>query len=147
MAEALMIYCLVLAGPIAVSATENVTDGDFIELPQGDFDQLSRWNIVRKATDAEINANKAIEVASTQAIDGLPEVGEKPATEEGKSADQSGSAETEAPKETAAQKKKREAAEAKAAEELAAQEAAAAQELADKEAAEKLAAETKEPAA
>jgi hypothetical protein len=147
MAEALMIYCYVLAGPIAISATENAADGDFIELPQGDFDQLSRWNIVRKATEAEEKANKSIKVASSQVIDGLPEISEKPATEEGKPSDSLGSAETEAPKETAAQKKKREADKAKAAKQLADQEAAEAKELADKEAAEKLANETKEPAA
>jgi hypothetical protein len=147
MAEALMIYCYVLAGPIAISATENVREGDFIELSQGDFDQLSRMSIVRKATEAEEKANKSIEVASSQVIDELPEIGEKPATEEGKPADPLGSTETEAPKETAAQKKKREADEAKAAKQLADQEAAEAKELADKEAAEKLANETKEPAA
>lgn len=131
-----MIYCLVLAGPIAVSATENVADGEFIELPQGDFDQLSRWGIVRRATEAEEEANRSIEVAS-QVVEGL-------STEEGKSADPLGSAETEPPKETATQKKKREAAEAKATKELADQEAAEAKELADKEAAEKLANQTNE---
>jgi hypothetical protein len=134
MTEALMIYCLVLAGPIAISATENAMDGDFIELPQGDFDQLSRYGIVRRATEAEEKANKPIEVASSQVIDGLPEADGKPA-------------ETEPPKETAAQKKKREADEAKAAKQLADDEAAKAKELADKEAAEKLANETKKPVA
>jgi hypothetical protein len=147
MAEALMIYCYVLAGPIAISATENVTDGDFIELSQGDFDQLSRYGIVRRATEAEEKANKSLKVASSQVIDGLPEIGDKPATEEGKPVDPFGSTETEELKETAAQKKKREADEAKAAKQLADQEAAETKELADREAAEKLANETKQPAA
>jgi hypothetical protein len=123
---------IVLAGPI--SGDREYKDGELMEMIQGDFDQLSKWSIVRAATDAEIAAvNPPIKVASSQAIG------------EGKPADPLGSAETEAPKETAAQKKKREADEANAAKQLADQEAARAKELADKEAAEKLANQTKEP--
>lgn len=62
--EALTIYCIVLAGPIAMSATETVTDGALIELGQADCDQLKRWGIVREATEAEIAAHTSIEVAS-----------------------------------------------------------------------------------
>jgi hypothetical protein len=139
MTEALMICCYVLAGPIAISATESAKDGDFIELPQGDFEQLSRWKIVREATPEEkVAVNKTAEGIPPAPLDkGEPEpVVAEESGEVGKPVDPLDSAETEAPKETAAQKKKREADEAKAA-----------KQLADKEAAEKLANETKEPAA
>jgi hypothetical protein len=92
MADALMIMCLVLAGPIAISATESATDGDLIELPQGDFEQLARWGIVREATEAEQASHKGISVAPVEP-------------------------EPEPAKETAAQRRKREAEEAKAAQE------------------------------
>jgi hypothetical protein len=98
MAEYLSIMCLVLAGPIAISATENAADGDFIELPEGDYTQLKRWGIVREATEAEKSAALIVQEPEPE-----PEI-------------------EEAPRETAAQRKKREAAEA--AEAKAAQEAA-----------------------
>jgi hypothetical protein len=53
-----LIICYVLAGPIAMSATEMANTGDLIELEQGDLDQLSRWGIVREATQEEIDASK-----------------------------------------------------------------------------------------
>jgi hypothetical protein len=119
MADVLMIYCLVLAGPIAISATENAHDGDFIELPQGDFDQLSRWSIVRRATEAEEKADRAKKeilpapISSAALTDqGEPELGLAEET-------------APPPKETAAQKKRRLAEEAEV-ERLAAEEAAAA---------------------
>jgi hypothetical protein len=126
MADALMIYCLVLAGPIAISATENAHEGDFIELPQGDFDQLSRWSIVRRATEAEEQADRARKAAE---IPTAP-FSSAALTDQGEPESESelGSAEAEEalspPKETAAQKKKRLAEEAEA-ERLAAEEAAA----------------------
>jgi hypothetical protein len=122
MADVLMIYCLVLAGPIAISATESASDGDFIELPQGDFDQLSRWGIVRRATEAEEKADKALKAAE------IPPAPLDKGGAESESEPELGSAEVEEalppPKETAAQKKKRLAEEAEA-ERLAAEEAAA----------------------
>jgi hypothetical protein len=128
MADVLMIYCLVLAGPIAISATESASDGDFIELPQGDFDQLSRWGIVRRATEAEEKADKARKAAEIPPAPissaALTDKGEP----ESESEPELGSAEVEEalppPKETAAQKKKRLAEEAEA-EMLAAKEAEA----------------------
>lgn len=97
MTDSMLIFCLVLAGPIATSATESVMDGDFLELPESDFNQLSRWGIVRRATDAEEKAAKALNAPD-------------PVAEE--------------PKETPAAKKKREADEAIAAKELADKESA-----------------------
>lgn len=98
-----LIYCMVLAGPIAISATESAIDGDYIELPQGDFDQLSRWGIVRKATEAEEAADRAAKAAKVPLA--LPAEGE-PDGESGELVE---------PKETATQKKKRLAEEAETA--------------------------------
>jgi hypothetical protein len=56
---------IVLAGPI--SGDREYKDGELMEMIQGDFDQLSKWSIVRAATDAEIAAvNPPIKVASSQ---------------------------------------------------------------------------------
>jgi hypothetical protein len=143
MADALMIYCLVLAGPIAISATESASDGDFIELPQGDFDQLSRWGIVRRATEAEEKADKALKAAEIPPAP-LDKGGAEPESE---SEPELGSAEVEEalppPKETAAQKKKRLAEEAEA-ERLAAEEAAAKEAETERLAAEEAAAKEAE---
>jgi hypothetical protein len=52
-----LITCYVLAGGWS-DGTKIVNDGDLIDLPQADLDQLSRWGIVRAATQSEIDANK-----------------------------------------------------------------------------------------
>jgi cell division septation protein DedD len=76
-----LIICYVLAGPIAMSATEMANTGDLIELEQGDLDQLSRWGIVREATQEEIEASKP---APTEPEPPAPEV-QEPAPSRSKS--------------------------------------------------------------
>jgi hypothetical protein len=93
--SSILILCFVLAGPIAITATEVAKDGDLIELPQGDFDQLVRWGIVREATEAERAAHQG------EKADAPPDPEETP--------------ESTSPRETAAQRKKRLAEEAEAA--------------------------------
>lgn len=130
MTEAVMIYCIVLMGQIAISATEMASDGDLLHIPKVDFDNILPLGIVREATAEEVAAKK---------IDPIPSPEAEPRSEP--EVDQS----TEAPKETAAQKKKREAEEANAAKLLAEQEAAAAAK-AERLAAEELANQNKEAA-
>jgi hypothetical protein len=118
MSEFLTTTCLVLMGAIAMESG-HANEGDKIQLPAADAEMFARWGYVR------VLEEPATEVATPQVIENLPEI------ETAKEEDQLASAETESPKETAAQRKKREAAEAKAtqeAEDLAAQNPAASQE-------------------